>query len=343
MMNLLELDEETLYDHICERYMELNANADDLKQDLGIENKEINCLEIDIEPDVSIIDSKKSRRRRNKKVENFDSFSFNIDQSITSLYSSQDNNNSTTGYVLWSTTPFFIKWLLYSEGSLPLREGMDVDLVNREGQYHLPAIFNNKKTDHGQKVGIIELGTGISSILTLILSNYVDRYLATDQRGILNKLKSNIKENLIQLNKRKCVSATLQVDQTEIVEDLSTQRIVRLETDVLDWETFQLVNANEDKYPYLQAIKQDCKTVYIMAMDVIYNEYLIEPFLGTLKRLRDYYMVGGSKVVCLVGMHMRSEGVVTEFLETAILEYDLPIKYVDDMAWNTSRHSLYII
>ena len=101
MLRLVPLEEETLYEYIFERYMELESNIGQLSQDLGIQSRNQSAVEIDI------FNEEKS------KVQNKDAFTLTIEQSLTSLNSSQDNNNSTTGYVLWTTSCFMIKWLLY--------------------------------------------------------------------------------------------------------------------------------------------------------------------------------------------------------------------------------------
>ena len=65
----------------------------------------------------------------------------------------------------------------------------------------LPKLINLTGTDFSKR-GILELGAGISGILPVILGNFVDVYVSTDQRGILTKLKHNIIENLSQLTRK---------------------------------------------------------------------------------------------------------------------------------------------
>ncbi|EHN01234.1 YLR137W-like protein [Saccharomyces cerevisiae x Saccharomyces kudriavzevii VIN7] len=215
---LWALDEDTIYEHVFERYMQLEAQCGTLPQDLGIQDRSKGVLELAIEP--LSRQRKKRVRRRNKTglIEEdlgvaVDSYHVSIEQSISSLHSSRDNDNSTTGYVVWSTTPFFINWLLYSGSAAPFRLGTQVEVVNGsscEGHtLELPKLINLSGTDRSKR-GILELGAGISGILPVILGNFVDVYVSTDQRGILNKLKHNIRENLSQLTRRQCVSRTLQ-------------------------------------------------------------------------------------------------------------------------------------
>ena len=345
------LDEDSLHEHIFSRYVELERHADELKQDLGIQSRTETTIEIDIEPPIILpeIDSltltdksekskgKKSRKtkKRNKNRNDEERYNIIIEQSISDLNSTVSNNNSTTGFVLWSSTPFFLRWLLYNNNALPFREQTNDNSIN------IPPIYSQDKT---YRVGIIELGTGISSLMSIILSNHVNQYISTDQKGILNKLKYNIRENLNQVTKRVCQSETLGILSSEDVsetdeDDTSPRRpIVTIEVEELDWETFKISENTE----YLINLQQNCNTVYILAMDVIYNEYLIRPFLETLTKLRSYFSTD-IQVKCLIGIHLRSQDIVTQFLETAITEFHLPITYINDLTLEQSRYSLYLI
>lgn len=254
------------------------------------------------------------------------------------MHSQVDNDNSTTGYVLWSTTPFFLKWLLYDKGAQPLRDGSEVSIIDLEDEksdlkMYIPPLLNlSDKEINSNHITVIELGAGISGILPVLLSNFVNNYICTDQRGILNKLKHNIKENLLQLNRRKCVSASLGLSQDD-PED-GEMRKVNLEVLPLDWETFKI----PEQYPDLLRAKTISNIVYILAMDVIYNEYLIDPFLKTLKTLMQFF---AEKAHCIVGIHLRDQDVVVQFLEKAMLEYQLSVYHVVDPTLQSSRFSLY--
>lgn len=378
---LFHLDEESLYEHIFERYVQLENGIGDLKQDLGIQNRSNNQIEINIEP--TEVDStgngkkragkalRKKRKYKEKTVVTGtvikNTFNLVIDQSITSLNSSKDNNNSTTGYVLWSITPFFIKWLLYSPSAEMFRSGMkDVHIKysrDEEGQetepncitkMDIPYILNVKNKSGENKVNIIELGSGISGILPITLGNYVDKYIVTDQRGILSKLKENITGNISQLPLRSVKSSSLGMDDTPSSDssdedELTMIRRIKpqlcLEVEPIDWETFILNTTTEMRlYPYLQEIKKESTgTIYVLAMDVIYNDFLIKPFLESIKQLQNYYSTSQQTVVCLVGIHLRSQEVVTSFLEQAVIEEELNVFSIDTQEWEQSRFNLYMI
>lgn len=381
LLDLFSLDDESLYEHIFERYVRLENGIDDLKQDLGIQNRNNSQLEVTIAPTEAYFDDHKRKRNKKKNIRNSkkgdvqldtstitNTFELVIDQSFTSLNSSRDNNNSTTGYVLWSITPFFIEWLLYSPSSRLFRTGgmfyRNEEHNDENNTVHspnyIPGLLNlNKDT----KTSIIELGSGISGILSIVLGNYVDTYIGTDQRGILNKLKQNIEQNIQQLSLRTVESQTLNLITPELVrgrdneedneEDITTinrkrKPRIQLEIEPLDWETFQLNDKTAPNlYPYLDKIKSDgTETVYILALDVIYNDFLIKPFIHTLKQLLHFYRQpqGSIKdVACLVGIHLRSQEVVTEFLEQAVIEEKLSIWSVNCLEWSQSRFNLYLI
>lgn len=354
---LLTLDEDSLYEHVFERYIELTSNSTSLKQDLGILDRSKTNVQVDIEPftsnnDLSALKGK--QKKKNEKLQN-NFYTMQVEQSLTSLNSSKDNNNSTTGYVLWSTTPFFLKWLLYHPSAESLRSGGEVEVIsvsdpNEISKSKISRMLNNNTNNiiESNPIGVLELGSGISGILPVVLGNFVNSYISTDQRGILNKLKSNIKENLLQINRRTCVSKSLNlnhesIDNSEDKEALPSSKVIlNLEVMPLDWENFDISKpANID--PELIHLCKNSKTIHILAMDVIYNEFLIDSFLNTLKQLRTLFKKHNVETHCVIGIHLRSQEVVTEFLERAIIEYELPIHYIKSPFVETSRFSFYYI
>lgn len=320
-LKLQRLGEDLIHEHICERYIELASRTESLKQDLGIFDRTRSDISIDIEPP-----PRTSKKRTKKKLPPTildDRYNLTVEQSITSLHSNRDNSNSTTGYVLWSTTPFFLKWLLYDPQAISFRQGGIVDAN---------VIYGMLKPS----TGILELGGGTAGIMPVVLGNYVGTYICTDQRSLINRMQSNIKNNLLQLNKRRCVSKTLGFEP-QFDDD---EPAVNLETMPLDWEKFHLSHSTTPAE--LQPLAK-CSTVYIVAMDVIYNDYLIDPFLRTLSLLLKFYQNKKINTHCLVGIHLRAQEVVTEFLEKAVLEFDLPFSYIQSDSLDSSRFSLYFM
>ncbi|CAR28866.1 ZYRO0F13772p [Zygosaccharomyces rouxii] len=317
VFHLKPFDVDNIHEHIFDRYTLLESLADGLSQDLGIHQRD-EIVQVDIEPPITT--KVKGKRKASKGLQ---PYNFTIRQSIAGLNSSS-NANSTTGYVLWSTTPTFARWLLYDGNALPLREE-DTDTS-------IPAIFSGSKS-----TAVVELGSGISGILPIVLGDQVDHYVCTDQKGILSKLKYNIEENLLQFNRRRCISEFLQIEPPS--NEDQQRRNTRLEIMELDWEKFNGPTAQT----HLTRISEECSTVHIVAMDVIYNDFLIDPFLKTLNHLRNYYLNEGLITHCIVGIHLRAQDVVEAFLERAILEYNLPICSVEDPFLEKTRVSLYYI
>ncbi|GAV55275.1 hypothetical protein ZYGR_0AS05990 [Zygosaccharomyces rouxii] len=317
VFRLRPLDLDNIHEHIFDRYTLLESLANGLSQDLGIHQRD-EVVQLDIEPPIPT--KAKGKRKAPKDLQ---PYNFTIRQSITGLNSSS-NDNSTTGYVLWSTTPTFAQWLLYDANASPLREE-DTDT-------NIPTIFSGLKS-----TAVVELGSGIAGILPIVLGDHVDHYVCTDQKGILNKLKYNIEENLLQFNRRRCVSEFLHL---ELPSNEDQQRkSTRLEVMELDWEKFNGTNPHTP----LTRISQECSTVFIVAMDVVYNDFLIGPFLKTLSQLRNYYLNQGLTTRCLIGIHLRAQDIVETFLEKAILDYDLPVCSVEDPFLEKTRVSLYYI
>ncbi|KAL3237707.1 S-adenosylmethionine-dependent methyltransferase [Nakaseomyces bracarensis] len=341
---LLKLEAESVYEYVFERYTALNSNADDIRQDLGIENTKNKSLTVEISADftsgTSQEASKSGKRKKSKKLNQNETFyTFDINQQLTSLHSSVDNGNSTTGYVLWSLTPFFVRWLLFNNNSLPMRQRLDVDVITGDGEVTDTIRFPPLLDD---KANILELGAGISSILPIICCNHVSKYICTDQRGILNGLKTNIMTNLNQVNRRNIVSRSLLLpkqkeDNNEAAGDEDMEEEKRkqdtvLEVLPLDWELFpKSANAID---PTLKLENPS----FIIAMDVIYNEYLIDPFLETLKTL----LQNLDSAHALVGFHLRSDDIVQQFLEKA-LDMDLQVYVIEEETWKNSRYDLYYI
>ncbi|QHS74874.1 S-adenosylmethionine-dependent methyltransferase [Saccharomyces paradoxus] len=359
------LDEETIYEHVFERYMQLEGQSGKLPQDLGIQDRSGCVLEIAIEPSGLESGKKKKRVRRRNKADAFeedrevavDSYHVSVEQSISSLHSSRDNGNSTTGYVLWSTTPFFINWLLYNASAAPFRLGTQVEVVRGspcEGHMlELPKLIDLTGADHSKRC-ILELGAGIAGILPVVLGNFVDIYVSTDQKGILNKLKDNIMENLSQLTRKQCISESLRLElpTLEPVDNGATatksalpKSTLNLEVAALDWEKINLQDKKTHSlHPELSLIGETCSSVYVIAMDVIYNEYLIDPFLKTLEQLKHWFRITYSlQFHALVGIHLRSQEVTTLFLEKAIIEHDFTVYDIIDQVLQESRFNFYLI
>ncbi|KAI8381810.1 Ribosomal N-lysine methyltransferase 5 [Nakaseomyces glabratus] len=347
--SLVRIDEDDVLEYVFERYTAINSDADSIRQDLGIQDSKSTTLNIEIAPPKSLINdtniTKKGKKKKgNKSSSDYDFYSFEIKQNVTSLHSTRDNDNSTTGYVLWSLTPVFCEWLLYNEQASPLHRAQMVDICSLEKKIihdiEFPSLLNEDTT-------VIELGSGISSVLPILCSNFVGTYICTDQRGILNGLKQNIANNLDLVNKRTIVSETLDIPNIQEQptnsddETIPIKPTTQLEVAILDWETFPKSIKSGSSNILTDFVKPQ-GTIFLLALDVIYNEYLINPFLHTLHSIMSYYK-NQREIVALVGIHLRSDDIVQEFLEKVTTEFPFKLHVVDDPQWSHSRYDIYYI
>lgn len=305
-------------------------NSKSINQDLGIVNNKTESItiEIDYQEDTNISNDKKRRSKRSSA-----NYTIELKQCLTSLKSNV-NGNSTTGFVVWQSTHFFLNWLLNKNG------------LNFLG-------WKNKQSN------FIELGSGINCSNSIILSNYCkDFCIATDQKGILNKLEENSRNNLkeIQLYNKSCkqlnekpikdgntqsgqklfISKSLKIN--EILLDISYQSLFHYEIEHLDWcDDITWDEFIKNKGPILSST--DSKLM-ILAVDVIYNEFLIVPFLKTVKRLLTYKPSSEALVV----LQLRDESIIIDFLFES-LELGMHVQTIDDagseLVIGSSRHVLY--
>ncbi|AMD18988.1 HBR087Wp [Eremothecium sinecaudum] len=314
------LNDESIYIHVFERYMELEAYIDELDQNLGIVARDTTTVQLEISRD-NINDF-------------YDNYSLQVRQSLTSLNSSKDNNNSTTGYVLWNSTPFFIKWLLYDDDAEVLRNGGEANLLESENCVSLkidPLFTGDKNTC------IIELGSGVSGVMATILANYVRKYVVTDQKGIIKKLTENLLNNKEQVRRRRIISQS----NSALNTFRKTELLCNLEILALDWEIFCNPKITIDN---VLLPEEGCNSVYITAFDVIYNEYLITPFVATLSKLLHWYVnMKDIKAAALIVVQLRTQDVLQCFLETVTIKYELKCHHLVNSQLQKSRFAVYYI
>lgn len=301
----------------------------------------------------------KRTQRKSKKLESPSStnlikhsYHLELKQKLCSLNSSRDNNNSTTGYVLWQTTPFFIDWLLYH-----------TDSNTQEQNFNLRAfVFSSN---------VIELGSGVSCVSTVILCNYLSNsnyYVVTDQKGILSTLKENVITNKHEIihNAKPLKSVTMNWSKP-LKESFAPnneayplpEEFFHIEVEPLDWEY-----VFSQKLPcFVEKALGDTysRNCTILAMDVIYNDFLIKPFLNTLDTLfkkweseNDSSRLTKNDTQCeikcekkgikaIMGLQLRAQDVVQDFLLEAVLEYEFNVQVLHSDYLNSSRFCFYVI
>ncbi|KAL6927561.1 hypothetical protein ACO0SA_004183 [Hanseniaspora valbyensis] len=325
--------EDLIYEHINERYGLMSENAEDIKQDLGIINDKQDKLTIEIDYQESVKDiaqPNKNRKKKSKPSVVNKNFNIELEQLPTSL-KSNTNGNSTTGFVVWQSTFFFLNWLLKHKGKS----------------------FLNWDAD--KNVDIIELGTGINCSNSIVLANFTRNfYISTDQKGILNKLKMNCLNNLKEIKKynntNKLNIASLEINNSS-KQFRSSSLNINIQTDNetegddfryevlhLDWcddATYQNFISETD------FIKNNDKDLLsILAVDVIYNEFLIAPFIKTVERLLKLRKDSQAIVV----LQLRDESIIIDFLSECLPYFNIDV--IEDLdsangVFSCSRHVIY--
>jgi len=324
-------NEDLIYEHINERYALMSENSNKIKQDLGIINDKEEKVIIEID---YITKGKKLTGTKKKLKQTASNYRIELNQSLTSL-KSNTNGNSTTGFVVWQSTYFFITWLLNHDG---------LKFLNWESK----------------NINIMELGSGINCSNSIILSNYCkDFFILTDQKGILNKLQENCRNNLKEIKNynqsEKFLTETrikeanfsgskhpLFCSKSLNINDFLTNNLdsdlFHYEVGILDWcdnTTYQ-----EFIYNYGSIISGTNSNMTILAVDVIYNEFLIVPFLKTIKDILTYKKNADALVV----LQLRDESIIIDFL-TETLEIGFNLETVEDvedeLVIGCSRHVIY--
>lgn len=236
---------------------------------------------------------------------------------------------STTGAVLWKVSPIFASWVLDCSGVLTNSNKKTSKRAKKGGSssfaYNTPSpaslACTPKLFGPGNSSSVLELGCGATGLLACVFAPLVKTYVATDQTHLLKLTKRNIEANLSHYQ-----SSTVPNSQP------SNKAKYRLECMELDWEEPEESwndikdDVFEGKYPDL-----------VIACDTIYNEYLIDPFVETLK------LVSGPETVVMVAQQLRLSDIFETFM-TALVEAGLRVFAVpehlmgEDFAQGYSLH-----
>ncbi|TID20501.1 hypothetical protein E6O75_ATG05265 [Venturia nashicola] len=209
---------------------------------------------------------------------------------------SSDRNQGTTGAVVWKITPLFADWIC-GHANILARCGV------------LPS-----GTSH-----VLELGSGISGIISLVLAPRVKMYLATDQEYLLKYLRQNITDN----TNSQPTSKSRKKKAESKAHTPSSNIIVR----ALDWET-------DDVHDLYHEIGfQGTESIdLIISCDCIYNEALVEPFVNICKDI--CRLAPTSKpTVCVVAQMLRSPEVFEAWLiafHKHFHVWQVPDEFLDD-------------
>ncbi|KAF2237051.1 hypothetical protein EV356DRAFT_42403 [Viridothelium virens] len=155
---------------------------------------------------------------------------------------------------------------------------------------------------------VVELGCGVAGVVLLAIAPLVGQYIATDQQYILQHLYRNVEANVHVFQARKRSGARRKCNEA----DRRTSSFAVSDTDwkirKLDWETDSAVGLSELK---------DASMIF--AVDCIYNESLVEPFIRTcadICRFRSHQT--SPTTLCVIAQQLRSEDVFETFMKSFI-------------------------
>lgn len=166
---------------------------------------------------------------------------------------------------------------------------------------------------------VLELGAGISGIVSLALASRVKMYLATDQEYVLKHLRQNIAENMDTQPAKKSRKKT-----AESKSHISPSNIV---VRALDWEADDIHDLYHDI-----GLQGEEGIDLIISCDCIYNEALIEPFVNICKEICSLAPIT-KPTICVVAQMLRSPDVFEAWL-IAFHKYfhvwKIPDEFLDD-------------
>lgn len=184
-----------------------------------------------------------------------------VRQSLTSL----SGEASSTGFICWQTASLMVEWLIESQ----------------------PIDFSC--------LTVLELGAGVSGIMSLVIGPKCHHFIASDQKPLLKLLKENLANN----STKKYHSSTM-----EGTKGITKARAPIIDVIEFDWEDLAFASHS------LAQVSSHIDVV--IACDTIYNEFLIGPFLAACQE------VLSATNGLLLGMQLRDEGVTEAFLDQVV-------------------------
>ena len=206
---------------------------------------------------------------------------------------SSNASSGTTGAVLWKITPLVAEWLLQPD-----------NVFFKHG------ILNSQSH-------IVELGCGVSGLISLAVNKRVGKYIATDLDYVLRGLKKNLEENGVlraepQGDSRASASNARHTRRQKTSKGKTAgKKAGEVHTLDLDW--------TKCTSRYLRENLQDPTAVdCILACDCIYNEALVEPFVQTCV---DLCTLREQPTICIVAQQLRSDLVFEAWLKAFIQRF----------------------
>ncbi|KAJ5811249.1 hypothetical protein N7447_007480 [Penicillium robsamsonii] len=226
----------------------------------------------------------------------------------------------TTGAVLWKITPLFAEWV-----------------TNPSNPLWTNALLSRTST-------VVELGTGISALVALVLAPSVRHYIATDQEYVRKLFRTNLDANASvsvsssnSSNKGKGKSKGSKSSKSKPTS-FPAKPVNNISFTTLDWETDQAASLKEcmdsdgtHGQNGEEEGDEDKGFDLLLSCDCIYNEALVAPFVRTcaeICRLRPAYVAASEEqssrrkpTVCIIAQQQRSPDVFETWLRETMREF----------------------
>jgi len=187
---------------------------------------------------------------------------YHFEQSISNL----NTNASSTGFVLWKISKPFVKWI------------QDKQLYDLQGKY------------------IIEIGAGVTGLLSTSISLKSNHWIATDQYHLLKLLKKNISNNISLFE-----SNTIECDS----KPKKRQKLPKIDVCSYDWE-----NTEQGLYEIKQLNTNEPD--FIIGCDVVYNDYLVPYLVDAIYQLATHH------TTVIIGLQLRLPENIEYFVEETL-------------------------
>lgn len=312
LMNTLDLEsvtEDTVEDHVFDVVI---SHAPSEKSDLGVYERKDGSIKIDIKvfnphkkPNTSARSSRKEKSNNHLKksivpnisnqkgqLVSFDYISLDIQQSISLFTSKQET--STTGAMVWRVSVFFTEWLLNIANGYIVDEDLEIESWKINGIQidssatiaQLPKL--NLFSQPLQSWDVIELGCGIGGLAAAAIGPQVNSYIATDHlTSIIKTANLNVQNN----------------------NDKSITNIHCME---YDWETPSLGIEELQRVFGLNGDNNESRPLIILALDTVFNEFLIPHFLNAIVALAKTLRPRNAHVI--IGQQVRDPEIMESFM-----------------------------
>lgn len=241
---------------------------------------------------------------------------------IAELYSEKELENQDLGYVDRTKDTITIN-LPISDIDLEIKQSLSQLVSNtsstgfvcwRSSKLLVDWILSDKRCPFylyfvKPTTDVLELGSGIGGICASTLGPRSLRFVSSDQRDLLKLLRYNIDRN--------CSMNGMKTDSIRVIE--------------LDWEYPEHGIQN-----YYETTSEGNLPDFIIGCDTIYNEYLIDHYLKTLKLLMSSTTIG------ILAVQLRDSITLESFVQLTV-DFGFNIYIVNDSYLSSDLKRGYVV